>query len=132
MSNITRPSSEDTTKCSASHYVDEMGYEIKRAVFLKSLLDYQGYMLYMGDGFAPLTVAVLTVEPAHKTMDDGASDALSAFEDWCRKTGRLSEIGEDKDDYDEGWGSYQYTIERIPTPVVMMPVEVNHGHMATH
>ncbi len=68
-------------------------------------------MLYVGGGFVPLRVAVLTTNARRwKAVDEG--DAVDAFEDWCRKTGREAEIGEDDPNVEEP--SYELFFERIP------------------
>jgi hypothetical protein len=108
---------EQTRTCNAHFYLDDAGGELSREKFLEELIsfDQDGYMLYVGAGFMPLRVAVAALSE---------DDAADIFEDWCRKTGREDEINETEDVPEDEWGVYDYTVERIPQPRVVMPVEV--------
>ena len=99
---------DDTRNANASFYLDEDGDEIDRAEFVEALWTgaNTGVMLYHGPGFVKLQVAVLT------TGEDVCS-VYDAFEDWCRETGRLDEIGED-DPQNEDFGIYQSSFQFIP------------------
>lgn len=115
---------EDTRKCDAMRYLDEHGHEITRHQFVHELKEWAGLMLYVGGGYVPLRVAVLTLDGAKdRYVDEGA--AVSAFEEWARNSGRAEEIGEDdeylakvKADPDNTPSpEYELMIERIPYPV---------------
>ena len=45
---------------SSAALLDERGFEINRDEFMRELLEWHAFMLYIGDGYVPLTVAVLT------------------------------------------------------------------------
>jgi hypothetical protein len=120
----TIPLFDDTKKCNAMRYLNEHGDEITRHEFVHELKEYAGVMLYVGGGYVPLAVAVLTLDSAKtRHVDEGA--AVEAFEDWCRKNGRADEIGEDaeylakvKADPDNTPSpEYECIIQRIPHPV---------------
>lgn len=106
---------DDTQNVSAMFYLDYSGLQITRREFLQafraetrhpSRYDLHGYMLYVGDGYVPLTIAVLAYNE---------SDAIGAFEDWCRRTGREDEIAEDDESIADGYeGEYQLVIQQIP------------------
>lgn len=112
---------EDTKLCKAHFYLDDQGYEITREQLLVAYLydrsfgapSLTAYMLYVGTGFVPLTVAVIAREE---------SDAVGAFEEWCRRNDRLGEIHEDDPD-SEDWGEYECHIEIIPIPRLVMEAE---------
>jgi hypothetical protein len=119
---------DNTKKCNAHFYLDDSGYELSREIFIKELFrgveewDQTGFMLYVGAGYVPLAVAVISWNE---------SDAVSLFEEWARKSDRAEEIGED-----EEWlkaceadpdncpePTYELHIEVIPNPIVRMPGE---------
>lgn len=104
---------KDTNQINAMFYLDDSGQEMERQYFLKELVEddgQKGFMLYVGGGYVPLSVAVIHWNE---------SDAVGTFEEWCRNNDRLDEIGEDKDDDDEDWGTYELFIETIPEPVII-------------
>ena len=115
---------QETETCTAHYYIDEMGYELTREEFLAQLLEYRGYMLYVGEGYVPLTVAVLTYSARKYDKPGEASEAEEAFEEWARRNDRLAEIGEDDKTPESEWGQYQCHAEELPCPVILMPAEL--------
>jgi hypothetical protein len=107
---------DDTKNLDAMYYLDDSGDEITREEFLKELfyatnwMDQKGFMLYVGGGYVPLRVAVISWNE---------SDAHSTFQDWARRVGRLDEISEDDDDA-EDYGEYEAFVEVIPQPEIIM------------
>jgi len=116
---MTKQLFKDTVRCQANFYLDEYGDAVGRAQFLGNLFDnrpngakgQQGFMLYVGEGFVPLAVAVIAWDE---------SDATEAFEQWCLKNGREEELEENTD----GEYTYSLVIEPIPWPIVVMPDEL--------
>lgn len=104
---------KDTRECNAMFYLDENGHELDVNEFVHENVEWHGLMLYVGGGFVPLAVAVLTCDARGFYRPDWGS-AASTFEEWCRNNGRLDEIGEDNPD-DEYFGEYELVIEEIPT-----------------
>jgi hypothetical protein len=104
---------DDTKTVNAHFYLDESGHEVLPGEFLHEILDgWYGFMLYVGGGFCPLAIAVLT-SSARGYHGADLSEAASTFEEWARDTGRLSEIHEDDPD-DEYFGQYKAMAEGIP------------------
>lgn len=121
---MSTPLFEDTRRCNAMFYLDEHGKEITRHEFVHELKDWAGLMLYVGGGYVPLRVAMLTLDgPKDRYVDEGG--AVSAFEEWCRSNGRAEEIGEDAewqekveaDPDNTPSPEYELMIQRIPYPV---------------
>lgn len=118
---------DDTKNCKASFYLDEWGHEITKQDFILQLADWAGVMLYIGGGYCPLQVAVLTTsDPTRQNIDE--SSAVSAMEEWARRTGREEEIGEDEEydakvqaDPDNAQAEYELVIERIPQSAADIP-----------
>ena len=123
---------EETKKADAHYYLDDVGLEIDRQELLEEMFNFNqpAYMLYVGEGFVPLRVAVVAWNE---------SDAVEVMEDWARKTGRSDEIGEDdeyhqkleqafqkekaREDVSYPEPDYQHAIQRIPMPVLRMEAE---------
>lgn len=108
---------EQTRTCDAHYYLDDTGSELTREEFLRQNPAWHSVMLYVGPGFVPLRVAVLTADArdTHRLGSDEAA-AVEVFDEWCRRTDRLDEIGEG-DPTDPYFGEYELRIEAIP-PVV--------------
>ena len=105
---------KETKSCEAMFYLDDSGYEITREAFLSELFcvansyGQHGYMLYVGPGYVPLRVAVISWNE---------SQAVESFEDWCRRTDRQEEINQ-ADEEDAYWCEYELLIEVIPVPEI--------------
>lgn len=97
---------DDTKNCKADFYLDEGGVEISRDEFLEENKEWRGHMLYVGGGFCPLQVAVLTCNARGFYGPDWGA-AASMAEEWARDTDR------------EDWfdGDYEMIIEDIPSEV---------------
>lgn len=111
---------DDTLRCDAHVYLDSWSSEIKRDEFLAQLLDWHGYMLYIGDGYMPFRVAVATTNSYRFHRDGDPSEAVSSFEEWALKH-RPDELEENPDT-----GEYTYTlaIQPLPKPICVMPMEL--------
>jgi len=114
---------DDTLTASADFYLDDTGNEITRKELLEQVRDgWYAFMLYVGDGYVPLRVAVLT-RSARGFHQPDESEAVSIFEEWARNTGRGEEIGEDEDYFaalergEEPDREYSLQIEIIPQNV---------------
>jgi hypothetical protein len=83
----------DTLTCNAGWYLNECGDPITREEFIATNQEWHGVMLYVGGGFCPLQIAVLTADARGYHQPDWGT-AVSAFEEWCRDTDRGDEIGE--------------------------------------
>lgn len=127
---------EDTRTCNASFFLDENGHEITKHEFVYQLKEWAGLMLYIGGGFVPMPVAVLTLDGARQRHVDEGS-AVEAMEEWARRTGRKDQIGEDDEwqarvqaDPDNApEAEYELMIERIPYPVEGYRFEDEHKHL---
>lgn len=97
----------ETINIDAHFYLDDYGQEITREEFILEMRESQSnaIMLYVGGGFVPLRIAVLT-------QGDDLSSAHSAFEEWARGNDRLDEINESDPD-DEYFGEYESTHQVI-------------------
>lgn len=96
---------ENTKKCDADFYLDDGACEISREEFLEENKEWHGHMLYVGGGFCPLRVAVLTCNARGFYGPDWGA-AVSCMEEWSQKRWR------------EGWsGEYDLHIEDIPAEV---------------
>jgi len=126
---------EDTADAKAAVYLSSGGSEISRMEFLESVHDGQwSYMLYVGGGYVPLTVAVTT--DSHRDYHGGGeSDAVSTFEEWARDE-RPEEIGEGPDyekEVQEAIAAgeeppepeYELHIEEIPRHAGTDPASIN-------
>ena len=97
---------DNTRNCQADFYLDDSGNEIDRDEFLEENKEWHGHMLYVGGGFCPLQVAVLTCNArGYYGPDWGAAAAIA--EDWAVDTGHR--------DWFEG--EYELRIEDIPAEV---------------
>lgn len=124
---------EDTAKADAHFYLDERGNEITRREFLEELYEgYYAYMIYVGGGYVPLRVAVLTVSHRRYRAGDEGS-AIEAFEEWAREN-RPEEIGEGPEFEKEVQEAiergeeppqpeYEASIEEIPEKAGALPAE---------
>ena len=106
----------DTLAANADFYLDDGGNEITREEFIAQNADgWRSHMLYIGGGFSPLKVAVLTCNARGFYSADWGS-AVSAMEEWARNTDRFDWIAEDDPD-DEFYGEYELTIQDIPETI---------------
>ncbi len=129
------PMFDENCKCNAAFYLDENGHEISVHEFVYQLKEWVGLMLYVGGGYNPLPIAVLTLEGIRQKNIDYSS-AVSAMEEWARNTGRGEWIGEDDEyqvaittDPDTPTPEYELHIERIPYPVEGYRFEDQHGKL---
>jgi len=74
-------------------------------------MDSEGYVVYIGDGYVPLTFAVFA-----RSEDDAIETVL----DWCRENGRQEDIAEGPDEPEESFGEVQIVTRRIPVPNVVL------------
>jgi hypothetical protein len=99
----------DTKTATASFYFDDSGKELHKEDWIKEYFiafhqyGQHGYMLYIGDGFVPLTAAVIAYNE---------SDAVETFEEWCRNNNRTDEIGEGED-YQEACRKYDHQVASL-------------------
>ena len=112
---------EDTAKARAHSYLHESGHEVSRPEFLREVHEgWRAYMLYIGGGYVPLTMAVLTTSHRdHTGPMDGASDAIETWEEWARKN-KPEELGDDPFDPD-----YELHLEEIPQSAAWIWKEVD-------
>ena len=96
---------EDTRNCKADFYLDDSVNEITRDEFLEENKEWHGHMLYVGGGFCPLQVAVLTCN-ARGYYGPDWSAAVEIAEEWAMQNGR--------DDFEDEYVLY---IEDIPAKV---------------
>lgn len=79
---------KDTKTMNAMFYLTSDGDETARDDVLREMRDgYPIYMVYLGGGYVPLTLAV------EAFVHEG--EAWEAVQEWARKADRLDEIGED-------------------------------------
>lgn len=108
---------QDTLTANAHHYLDSSGNELTRAEFLADNAEWHGVMLYVGGGYCPLQIAVLTNDArGFHSLDVGA--AVSTFEEWARNNSRMDEIGEDVPCDDPVFGEYELVFQSIPQEVI--------------
>lgn len=90
----------EDTHCQADFYLDDTGYEVAREQFLWDNEQWHGHMLYIGCGFCPLRVAVLTCN-ARGFHGPDWSGALATVEEWAQRKW--------------GYSIDEVVIENIPT-----------------
>lgn len=102
----------DTKLYNAHYYLNDRGAELEREHWVKELFvehylyDNAGWMIYVGEGFVPLAVAVIAqTEP----------DAYDVFGEWCQAVDREEEL------FDEDGNTVPYIIQKCPIPTLEIP-----------
>jgi len=117
----------ETLTCDAMLYLDYDGKEMwlggpdapatPRDAFLRRLIEDRGYMLYIGGGYVPLRVAVMSLVGYSQDLWHGEADAVSTFGDWALQN-RPEELCENPL---TGEYEYELVIQPIPRPQIVMP-----------